>query len=105
MQITLHHWDRDTLHLLLTHTLGGTGTGGGQTMDGTGWDECADFLLPDGRWISVMFEMDGPTAYVGMFDHEAADWELLRYEGTPQEVLDVLTTNLVALGYPLPHGA
>ncbi|GGK34890.1 hypothetical protein GCM10008955_31040 [Deinococcus malanensis] len=74
-------------------------------MDGTGWDECADFHLPNGREISVMFEVDDMTAYLGMFDYAASEPTLLRYEGAPAEVLAILTANLVALGYPLPYGA
>lgn len=103
--IEITSWDRSTLRHILTHNLGGESTGGGQTMDGTGWDECADFLLPNGREISVMFEIDEMTAHLGMFDYAASERTLLRYEGEPAEVLAVLTANLEALGYPLPSGA
>lgn len=103
--IEIQTWNRDTLRHIFTYDLGGIDTGGGQTMDGTGWDECADFMLPDGRCISVMFSMDDMTAHLGMFDHAAADSTLLRCEGEPAEVFKVLTANLVALGYPLAHNA
>ncbi|GGK39610.1 hypothetical protein GCM10008955_36790 [Deinococcus malanensis] len=101
--LEIYPWNRDLLRHILTHDPGGEGTGGGQTMCGTGWDECADFTLPDGRCISVMFSVDDSTATIGVFDHAASDPTLLRYEGEPAEALTVLIDSLVALGHSLPR--
>lgn len=99
----IRHWSREYMRNVLTYDLGGKGTGGGQSLCGTSWDECADFPLPNGKVLSVMFSMDDGVAEIGLFFHGETSEEIMRYEGEPLKVLEALVTELVALGYKKPE--
>ncbi|WP_045235098.1 hypothetical protein [Deinococcus pimensis] len=95
-------WTRTTASVYLADELGGTWTGGGQTMDRRCWDTCAEFKLPDGQVLDVMLSMDDDVASVRLWDHPSSEEPVLCFEGEPAEVRNALVAKLFELGYRKP---